>query len=149
MQRWIVVADSSRAAVYELEPGLRLRPVQQFFNPQGRAQNRELVSDADGRLYGRGEREQGHAAGPGVSAVRHEQDLFAREVCSYVNEAVLQQRCGALELIAAPAFLGLMRPLLHKLAQQCLEREVARDVSGLSPTELADWLRAERERAGR
>ena len=48
---WIVAADSSRARVFEIaEPDRRLREVEKFDHPEGRANNRELISDADGRF---------------------------------------------------------------------------------------------------
>ena len=60
---WLLIANRSRARILEVR-SLREEPVERatFVNPAGRAHERDLDSDAAGRFYGKGEREQGHSA---------------------------------------------------------------------------------------
>lgn len=141
---WILAADSSRARIFEADAGMRLKAIEEFEHPEGSAQNRELVTDAHGRYFGRGERDQGHAAEPNVSATQHENELFSRTVTEFLNKAVLQHRYDKLCVIAPPKFLGLIRQNLNKEAQKSVKEEIAKDLSKLKPHELADYLRDSR-----
>ena len=61
---WIIAADSSRARIFEaIEPEQHLREIEDLANPEGRANNRELKSDAQGRYYGHGNRPATHKIG--------------------------------------------------------------------------------------
>lgn len=144
-KKWILVADSSRARVFEADEQLVLSEVAHFDHPEGQAQNRELVTDAHGRYFGRGERYEGHIAEPAVTATQHEQQLFSRTVTGFVNQAVLQHEYETLWLVAPPAFLGLLRSDLHKEAQKRVQREIGKDISRLKPHEVADYLRQQLE----
>jgi len=57
-------------------------------NPEGRANNRDLESDAAGRYNGRADRMQGHSSGKTVNAVEHEAEWFAKSVSQYLDKAV-------------------------------------------------------------
>jgi protein required for attachment to host cells len=49
---WILVADSSRARIFEIEPSEQnFQEVEDFFNPQGRANGRELNTDSQAREH--------------------------------------------------------------------------------------------------
>lgn len=142
MQRtWILAADSSRARIYEADAGMHLKEIEEFDHPEGNAANRELISDAFGRYFGKGERDQGHAAEPQVSAVQHENELFSRTVTQYLNKAALEHRYDKLRVIAPPKFLGLIRQNLNKEAQKSVEEEIAKDLSKLKPHELSAYLK--------
>lgn len=138
---WIVTADSSRAWVYEADPALNLLLVEHMEHAQGRAQDRELSSGPYGRFYGRGDREQGHSAEPEVTPSQHEQERFVRRLAEFLNQSVLEHRCAALSLYAAPAVLGLLRPLLHKETRARVQAEDNRNIAALNEHELAEWLR--------
>jgi protein required for attachment to host cells len=139
---WIVVADSSRARIFErIERTRHLREVDDFINPAGRADATDLRSDERGRFYGKGERQQGHTAEPAVDPVRHESELFARDVAQHLNKALGEHRYQRLYLLAAPKFLGLVRGKLRKDVQKVVEAELAKDISGLSQHQVEAYLR--------
>lgn len=139
---WIVAADSSRARIFEVQGAQdHLREIEDFANPAGRANDRELETDARGRYYGKGERAQGHTAEPSVDAVEHETDLFSKQVSAYLDQARVEHRYDKLCLIAFPKFLGLMRRNLSKEAQQMVEDEVPKDISMLDARDIEAYFR--------
>lgn len=139
---WIVAADSSRARIFEVHGAQdHLREVEDLANPAGRAQDRELSSDARGRYYGKGEQQQGHTAEPHVDEAEHETELFSKRVSEYLDQARVEHRYDKLCLIAFPKFLGLMRRNLSKEAQRLVEDEVPKDISKLEAREIEDYFR--------
>ena len=62
---WILIADSSRARIFEKKEHERhLEEVEDFVDNLGRATNHELRTDGRGRFYGKGERDQGRGVVP-------------------------------------------------------------------------------------
>lgn len=139
---WIVAADSSRARIFELH-GLRepLREIEDFVNPVGHAQERELDRDARGRYFGKGEREQGHTAEPHVDKSEHEAELFSKRVGEYLDQARVEHRYDKLRLIAYPKFLGLLRQNLSEEARRMVEEEVSKDISMMKAREIEDYVK--------
>ena len=139
---WILTADASRARVFELtsargEP----REVETFEHPEGRAHNRDLVTDGHGRYFGKGERNQGHAAPPGESAVEHENEMFAKRLAEHLRLARTHGRYDRLRLIAAPKFLGLLRQNLDKEVDRVVDEAIAKDVAWFDTHTLAQYLK--------
>ena len=128
---WIVVADSSRARIFEVPPRSReIHEVEDFVNPYGRAQARELQTDANGRAYARSGGDQPtHAMDPRSDPVAHETELFAKRLCQVLDQARAQHRYETLCLVAAPKFLGLLRGNLSKEAAKLVTREIDKDLS--------------------
>jgi protein required for attachment to host cells len=145
-KRWIVVAESARARIFEI-PGAKrpMHEVQDFLNPEGRAQHRELVTDGHGRFYGKGERSQGHSAPPGMSAQEHEVELFAVELADCLDKARAQERYEALFLIAPPKFLGVLRRHLSKETLKRIAREIPKDLSRAGAQEIESLVRGNPE----
>ncbi|UXY14466.1 host attachment protein [Chitiniphilus purpureus] len=137
---WILAADASRARIFELDGRARLREIEEFEHPQGRAQNRELNTDAEGRYFGGGQM-QGHSAQPRLDAAQHEAERFSRSLGGYLEHARVQHRFDRLCLFAPPKFLGLMRSQLSKDALRLVEEEVPKDIAQLAPREIEDYLR--------
>src|SRR5207247_2112659 len=89
MQRtWILAADSSRARIFEaLGSSPNFREIDDLANPPGRANNRELRTDAHGRYSGKGQGHHGHVTSPPVDAVEHETELFSKMLGHYLDKA--------------------------------------------------------------
>lgn len=109
---WILAAHRGGAKLYEHAGGGRLSLVRTFDHPEGRLQDREIVTDRPGRKAdGRGASLQGTAA-PEVDPSRHEAESFARTLAAALTEG---RNAGAFErlvLVAEPRFLGLLRGAL-------------------------------------
>ncbi|HEX5539751.1 MAG TPA: host attachment protein [Methylophilaceae bacterium] len=138
---WIVVADASRARVLQLQDQEHLAEVQDFVNPVERNENADLRTDSYGRFYGKGEPNRGNTAEPAMSPKEHEAELFAIAIADYLDDARSQNKYARLQLIAAPAFLGLMRQKLDKQVMDLVESELPKDLSKASLPQIEQYLK--------
>jgi protein required for attachment to host cells len=137
---WIVAADSGRARIFEAEgTGKNFHELQDFVNEAGRERHQDLRTDAKGRFYGKGERDQAHTADPDIDAPRHETELFAKMVCEYLDKGRVEHKYDDLFLVADPQFLGMTRDMLSKEAQRLIKREVPKDISWFDEREIAEF----------
>ena len=139
---WILAADGSRARLFEMRrPDRTPTLVEEFDNPPGRAHNRDLVTDGNGRYFGKGERTQGHTAPPSESAVEHEVEMFAKRLAAHLDKARVEQRFDALRIVAAPKFLGLVRQNLSKELEKMVDETIPKDVAWFDENALAEYLK--------
>lgn len=133
---WVVSADAGRARIFELNGKERhLQEIADLVNPEGRASERELNSDAQGRYFGRGERTQGHSTGD-ANSVGHANEMFSREVGRYLEKARNEHQFDRLVLVAPPKFLGLLRRSLSKGVQSTVTEEMDKDLSWLDTRDI-------------
>ena len=144
---WLVAANRSRARILAVE-SLTAAPseVFDFVNPGARAHERDLQSDAAGRFYGKGEREQGHAATASEDFVDREIDRFVVDLRNYLDHARNEHRFEHLWIIAAPGLLGLLRKAFPKPLRDHVELEVDKDVTTQAPREILRHALEARER---
>ncbi|MBA4142386.1 MAG: host attachment protein [Nitrosospira sp.] len=141
---WILIADSSRARIFEKKGREKnLQEIEDFVNPAGRAASNELRTDERGRFYGRGEQYHGHTADPSVFPVEHENEMFSHTVTKYLDDARKTQRYEHLYLIAAPKFLGLIRGNLGEEVKKMVEGELHKDISTLKSREIEAYVNEE------
>jgi protein required for attachment to host cells len=139
---WILVADSSRAKIFEVRGAMRdVHEIEAFVHPEGRAHNRDLKTDGPGRYFSKGEHTQAHTATPKVEPQEHEAELFARRLTDYLEKARATQRFESLHPIAPPEFLGLIRRPLAKEAQDLVEATLAKEVAWFDERSIAEYLR--------
>ena len=115
-------------------------------DPEGRAHDRDINSDAYGRLYGQGERVQGHSTSNDVSPTQHEAERFAEQIRDYLYRAHSEQRFDKLWIVAPPAFLGILRDKLGKRLHEAIELD--KDVPTHAMDAIRDIALAQRERHG-
>ena len=85
----------------------------------------------------------GHHSSPGNHADRQvDEDAHANAAVHWLNSEVLGHRIDKLVVFAAPRTLGEMRRHYHKMTEQALLKEVAKDLVG---RQVADILAALRE----
>jgi protein required for attachment to host cells len=138
---WILIADSSRARIFEKnESEKHLREVGDFVNAAGRSEDNELRTDERGRFYGKGEREQGHTNQPAVSPVEHENEMFSHTLANYLDDARNDRRYSRLYLIAAPKFLGLLHGGLKEEVRELVADELAKDISTMNARDVENYL---------
>jgi protein required for attachment to host cells len=145
---WIVAADASRARIFEM--GARVdddepREIDDLHNPEGRMQDREINTDAHGRLYG-GNQPRAHSAGQQVTPEQHHTELFSKEVGRYLDKARTQHRYEKLCVIAPPEFLGLMRKNMTDETKKLVDAEINKDLSKSGPAEIRRVLEEKRQR---
>jgi protein required for attachment to host cells len=143
---WLLVGDASRARIFEIPgPGRPMREVRDFMNPAGRAQNRELDSDARGRFRGKGDRSEGHSAPEGTSPAEHDEEMFAVELTDWLHNARAQGLFATLHLIAPPKLLGMLRRHLDSPTRKLVGREIDKDLSRSALQDIEGYVRGNPE----
>jgi protein required for attachment to host cells len=108
----IVIGDRGRTRLFGLEK--RKEPMQELgdlVNPEVRMHERELSGDRQGRGMSRNHGSRA-ALGENHPHKRLSAERFARQVADAVQGCCAQHRYRNIILIAAPEFLGLLRPCL-------------------------------------
>jgi protein required for attachment to host cells len=132
---WILVADRARARLFSGNSDRSLTEIETRFNPEGRAQDRELVTDRASRMPEMASRPRG-AIEP-RSAEDHVAERFARELAETLERGRTQGAYERLALIAPPEFLGF----LHGAAGEQVARRVAAEVNKNLTERSADEIR--------
>jgi protein required for attachment to host cells len=136
---WIVAADESRARVLQVTgPQQHLSEIEDLVNPAGRAQDRELETDAEPRFNGTRGGPPSDAERQG--AVEHSVRVFARDLGRYLDKARIAQRFDRLVLVAPPKFLGALRKELHKEVERLVADELPKDLSWFSAREIERYF---------
>lgn len=141
---WILAADSSRVRIFqEMDAQHHLEEVQDFANPAGRAQDRDLLTDApERRKVPQGAVGSTHDGEPETDAVTHENEKFSRDVGDFLEKARNEQRYDKLCLIASPKFLGLLRQNLSKESQKLVEKEIDKNISWFDKREIEQFVQS-------
>ena len=123
---WIVVADESRARVFQA-PGLSLdlEEVDDFVNV---AHSATTLTEKQAVEFSASERKE------------KERDKFASQVAEYLEKARLHQRFGRLRLIAEPKFLGMVLCGLSTQTRELVFEKLSKDYSALSTKEIQEHL---------
>lgn len=130
---WIVVAESARARIFETAS--RAKPpteIMSLAHPASRLKEGELVEDRPGRAHGSGNR---HGVGNG-DAHTHEVEIFAREVAAKLEQGRQEGRYGKLVLVAAPAFLGVLRHALTDQVEKKVSASLDKHLVDASPEDI-------------
>lgn len=145
---WILVADRSRARIFEEVRSPRaLREIADFVNPLGRARHRELTTDAEGRSRSSSLGTRAHTESPGTTADTHEAERFSRELADYLDKGRNEHRYDALWLIAAPKFLAMLRKSLGREVQKLIEVEIDKDLSRSTLREIDKFVAHRRKQS--
>jgi len=111
---WLVVAQSSRAKIYETDLHLAESiEVDDLVHPASRMHEREITSDLPGKGAGTGSGSH-HRLDAETSVKGAELDAFARQIDSYLVAALDKGKFDQLAIVAAPTFLGHLREHMSK-----------------------------------
>jgi protein required for attachment to host cells len=138
--RWIVAADSSKARIFKAMPGKPLEELETLTHPESRLADRDMASDRPGLTMERGG-ERRHGMEPSSDPKRQEAVIFARQVAGNLDKARSLQKYQELIIVAAPAFLGMLREQLSRQVEQTIIREISKNISALSASEIQAHLR--------
>jgi protein required for attachment to host cells len=131
---WIVVAESSRAKIYVTDlSAKKLRELEGFVHSDSRRHAHDITSDLPGRKKGGGDGSH-HALEAETGIKEGEAVLFAQQIDNYLLAGRNENQFDQLVLIAAPAFLGLLRRhmdtqvaklVVHELPKNLVKSDVA------------------------
>lgn len=135
----VLVANQSHARLFEADgPQGPLREIEDFANRFGRAREQDLVSDTPGLSMGsRGA--QPHPMEHENAAVRHANDIFAKEIMSELDR-LLHNTHRQLYVIASPRFLGVLRNKFSDTVNAHLLGELAKDFTDAASTDIVHHL---------
>ncbi len=144
---WILVADGSRARLFEQErPDGRMAQMQSWVHPQTRLRAESLAYGDLGRAS------KGHTGtvsfSPRTSLKDREHQRFAHELVGVLDEGVRAGRCGALVLIASNSMLGLLRQDLPTQSAKRVLWSAPVDLTRLDGRELEARIEELRPPAG-
>ncbi|SER22103.1 Protein required for attachment to host cells [Nitrosomonas sp. Nm51] len=137
---WILSANSGNAKLFSADTPIGpLTEIETFDNPDARAKKSDLSSDRAGRSfdsYGEGR----HAMEVEVNPHEHEQIRFAKLLVDRVEQGRLKNKFDRVVIVAAPAFLGLLRTNLSPALSSLLSLEIDKDYTALKTDELRSRL---------
>lgn len=152
-QNCVVVAGGSRARFFtlnevefpEMQSGPNLCEVNDLVNPEQEAQGNDLWSDSKaGRNRGNA---GGGTHGYDDHRAQHEDEYerrFARDIAREAARLIEKSSTRQLVLVAQKRILGFLRNELDTLIKAGVEiRELAKDLTKLSPLELHEHLARE------
>lgn len=142
--RWVIVADASRARIFETRAlGRGLHELEDLANPAGRAHRSDLLADAGGRTYSSSGARSGTSE-PRSDPVEHEVEVFAKRLADRIEQGRVERRFERLVFVAPPRFLGLLRDKCCRETGKLVEFELAKDLSRLDAATIDEHLRNDR-----
>lgn len=136
---WIVVADASRARIFKADtPSGGMTEIETLAHPESRQHEGDLVSDRSGHVVS--STTGGHNFGRDEEWKHEAANRFAIEVCGHLEKGHNAGSYGKLYLIAAPAFLGLLRQHMGKPVQGLVSDEIAKDLTTADDAQIRAQL---------
>ena len=141
---WVVASDGGRARIFSMtrEPATFVE-VQELVSHSQHQTNRELTSDASGRIANVKGGHSSHAMEPRSNAHDLAEEAFANRLVKKLEQAADKDLFESLVIFADPRTLGHLRQLMSKRLAARIAREVNRDLVGISPDALEQRVRAE------
>jgi len=137
---WVLAANSSRAYIYSTERATGdLKQVEKFDHPEARLHEQELTSDLPGRAFDSGGVGR-HAMVQPVEPKRHEAINFAIQIADYLESARNEGKFRKLYIIAAPAFLGLLRERFSASLADLVTQEINKNLVNLHAQDIRNHL---------
>lgn len=137
---YVIVIDSAKARV--LHTTSKTSPLIEFAvleHPESRMHTRELTSDLPGRdsnRTGLGKHRMDSATDP------KQQELieFGREIAGYLKDLLNSKTVNQLMIVAAPAFLGILREQLPQGVANAVTFELDKNLTNHKPHEIRSHL---------
>jgi protein required for attachment to host cells len=139
MSNWIVVANASRARIFEAAAAdTQMHEIENLVHPESRQHEGDLISDHAGHVYNG--TTGGHSINRLETAKQQEAEGFARYLCETLEHARTTGRFHKLYLIAAPHFLGLLRHHLSRPLQEMVGQEYAKDLTRATEAQIRTMI---------
>ena len=130
-----MAADSGRARIFTAAtPTAALDEKEVMLNPEARNPERDLTTDAPGRAHKPDQQRAG--MGSSVDPKEHEAMMFAKQLARRLYDGRTHGEYDRLVLIAAPAFLGMLRENLDKHVLEQVSLSMDKDFSQMRADEL-------------
>jgi protein required for attachment to host cells len=136
---WILVSNASTGKLLRnAGPNKGIELVREFFHPQSREKNGDLVSDRPGRNPGAG---NGHGSFvPATLPKEHEADVFAIELARELEAGRVGNQYSRLVIVAPPAFMGQLNQHLNHAVKGLVSDTLEKDYTRAPDKELGQHL---------
>lgn len=140
MTTWVVVADASRARIFESRRrGQELVELETLLHPESRLKTRDIMSDNEGTVTDRAGEGQ-RRADPRTFPHQVEEEKFARELAGFLDRKRSDNEFEKLIITASPNFLGNLRQRISDQVSRCVVDTLDKDYSRLPKDEIAQRL---------
>ena len=132
---WVVVAESSRAKIFELEKlSSPLKELQGLAHTPSRIHEQNLTSDLPGRTPGR------HKLTSQSNAKDNESNIFARTIGSHLDSARNKGEFSRLIIMSPPSFLGKLRKHIGSETNKRIISEVTKNLVKHTTSEIQSHI---------
>lgn len=136
---WVTVADSSRARIFQAKsPSAPLEELTALSHPAARLHEGDLTTDRSGRDANGASGT--HGLGTEDQAKEEEAARFAGLVCETLEASRKKGSFNKLYIVAAPAFLGLLRKHRSNSVKQIIAQELPKNISTLDVKAIRSHL---------
>ena len=136
---WVTVADSCRARIFKAgTPSGPLEEIQTLAHPEARLHEGDLTTDRSGRDTNSSS--GSHGFGTETQAKEEEAVRFASFVCNTLEANHQKGSFDKLYIVAAPAFLGLLRKHRSNNVKQVVVEELSKNLATSDPKTIRSHL---------
>jgi protein required for attachment to host cells len=136
-ESWLLVANGSQATIYKyIAHGASLQEIVGVANGARRLKDEDLVTDRPGTIAPGGGMHGQSSLTQEVSPTDKAKQDFAKDVVDQLEDARRQDKLHAVDIIAAPEMLGLMRDSMNSNLLKLIDKTVSKDGSEKSIDEL-------------
>jgi protein required for attachment to host cells len=140
-RKWIVVADSSKARIFEYQgPGKPFKLIHKIEHPEGRLKAKELYNDNEGETFDRFGHGR-HKMEPVVDIKEEENKRFANEICEYLKSAKIENKFDTLFIASGPSFLGLLKDKMDSLLSKNIQAWVSKNLANIEDREIHEYFK--------
>ena len=139
---WILIANSTRARLMQMERNERVTELETFVHPQSRIKVSDLVDDRAGhestdRSYG------GTSYQPRTDARQKEHQRFAREIAEFLERQAHSGSYRSLAVFASSPFLGELKAAVGAATIKLMSGTHDLDLTSVGVAELGRRLARE------
>ncbi len=139
-QKWIVVAESSRARIFVVDSKHQpLIEIDDLVNPASRVQNHDLVADRPGR-NARGASQ--HALEPHSDPQKLQAQRFAQLLSDRLEVGRVGGDFNDLVIVAPSGFMGLLRQQISHTTQKLISHTLTKNLIQKSEAQIRDYIYA-------
>ncbi|RUR31346.1 host attachment protein [Vreelandella nanhaiensis] len=135
MTTYIVVADAARARIFTRD-AQNLEEKESLVHAEGRMHEGDLIADSSGADVHDSPSSPVRSSSERGAALRHENELFAKEVAQHLYNARVGNNMEKLIMVAPPKFLGLLRDKLDGPTQKLVTHTLSKDLSKASMADI-------------
>lgn len=136
---WVVVANSCEAKLFTVSKFPSITLIEKLEHPESKLHDQDLVSNKPGRNF-QSTNTMRHAYSPETDPKRQEIELFAKQVADHLTSNHQQNAFQRLYLIASPAVLGMLRTHFSRSLQECIVKEISKDLINHTDQEIEKHL---------